>query len=130
MRPGDTRMIAPPAAAVDRIETAMRKARRGRLPGCIHLADVPVAVWCWQHPGRLWCPLCFAGIHVPTHTTVEEFGCDVCGDDLRTVDDLMLALTHRFDLDELVPIGRGRFAAVGPVIIGGWAECAECAEVG
>ena len=126
---GDARQIAPPVAHADRINTAMRKARRGHLPGCIHLADQPIAVWCWQHPSRLWCPECFAR-HIPTHTTPQEFGCDICGDDMRTVGDVMLAMVHRFDLDELVPIGRGRFAAIGPVIIGGWAQCARCIEGG
>ena len=41
----------------------------------------------------------------------------------------LLALLQPIEVDALVPVGRGRVAAVGQVVFVGWGACVECFEV-
>ncbi len=68
------------------------------------------------------CPSCHLR-HAESHTDAEEYGCDVCGAHMPDTVDLSLIVTHPVEIDALVPIGRGRFAAVGYVVVGGWGAC-------
>ena len=118
----------PPAVGAV-IRKATRQIEAGRLMGCAHLEHDPVGIICWQHPTMVRCHDC-AKAHVDAHSQVEEHGCDICGGDMPTSATSLLALVQPVEVDALVPIGRGRSAAVGQVVFIGWGACVECfAEV-
>ena len=99
--------------------------RHGR--GCVHLVDHPVGSVCVIHPMLVRCLAC-AARHVETHTSAEEFDCDLCGEriDRFDADEMSLMLAHLVEVDTTVSIGRGRRAAVGVVALTGWAACPTC----
>jgi hypothetical protein len=103
--------------------------RSGRVSGCRHLEHSPVAVGCVMHPGTVRCLPC-AEAHTLTHTAAEEHDCDRCAGPLVTEDEHPAAvLVHTVEVDALVPIGRGRHAAVGVLVVGGYGLCAGCRGV-
>jgi hypothetical protein len=114
-----------PPAVGDVIRKAIRKVETGRITGCVHLEDEPVGVICWQHPTMVRCQAC-ASAHVKGHSVADEHGCDLCGEHMPTAASSLLALFQPVEVDALVPIGRGRVAAVGQVIVTGWGACVEC----
>lgn len=117
----------PPVGIV--IRKATRQVEAGRLVGCIHLERSPIGIVCWQHPTMVRCHEC-AQTHCEAHTVDEEHACDICGGHMPTMASSLLALLQPIEVDALVPIGRGRFAAVGQVVFVGWGACVECmAEV-
>ncbi len=122
MKAAETFLTSFPPAIDGKVDAVVRRARRGRIGGCTHLADQPVATVCLMHPTFLRCVAC-GERHAEAHTAVEEFGCDICGAHLPDADDLSLFLTHPVEVDALVPIGRGRSAAVGVIVVGGWGCC-------
>lgn len=121
---GDRAHVALPVELAVQVEAIVRRARRGRIGGCAHLDAVPVAMVCLLHPGGLVCPACYR-THSSTHTAAEEFGCDLCGAHMPTGTDMAVNLARTVELDTLVPIGRGRSAAVGVLVVAGWGACRE-----
>lgn len=118
----------PPAVGIV-IAKAVRQIEAGRLVGCVHLEHDPVGFLCWQHPTMARCHGC-ASAHVGTHSDAEEHGCDLCGQHMPTAASSLMALVQPIEVDALIPVGRGRSAAVGQVVVIGWGACAECfAEV-
>ena len=107
------------------ITKALRRIEAGRLAGCIHLERNPIGVLCWQHPTTIRCHEC-ASAHVETHSVDEEHGCDICGEHMPTATASLMALVAPIEVDALVPIGRGRSAAVGQVVVIGWGACVKC----
>lgn len=120
-RLGQRALIALPPMVQAEAERILARAARGRIVGCSHLDRMPIATVCLMHPAMLRCEHCHAQ-HAETHTEVEEYGCDVCGEDLRE-NDLALFITHPLEVDVIVPLGGGRSAAVGYVVLGGWGCC-------
>ncbi len=123
-RVGDRALVAMPAPIVERIDAIVRQVRRGRVGGCSHLEADPVGMTCVQHPSRIRCGACHLQ-HGKSHTITAEFDCDVCGKHMPTSTELAVNLAHSVEVDVLVPIGRGRTAAVGVIIVSGWGACAE-----
>lgn len=99
--------------------------RHGR--DCGHLEDEPIGAVCLIHPTLVRCAAC-AVRHVAGHTTSQEFDCDICGCRLDRFgdDELAVMLAHAVEVDCTVSIGRGRRAAVGQVVLTGWAACPSC----
>ena len=114
----------PPAVGVV-ITKAIRQIEAGRLTGCIQLERDPVGFVCWQHPTTVRCREC-AQAHIATPTVDEEHACDICGGHMPTSTTSLLALIQPVEVDALVPVGRGCFAAVGQVLFIGWGACVEC----
>lgn len=118
-------MVAHPAVLA-RIDAALRRVRSGRVSGCSHLERQPVATLCVAHPATVRCFTC-AAAHVAGHSRQDELACDVCGI-IPPADDPWDVLFSAFEVDAIVPCGRGRNAAIGIVRLYGWAICPSCRE--
>lgn len=118
-------MVAHPDVLA-RIDTALRRVRSGRISGCTHLERHPVATLCIAHPATVRCLTC-AVAHVATHTRATELACDVCGI-IPPAEEPWDVLHSTFEVDSIVPCGRGRYAAIGIVRLYGWAICPSCRE--
>ena len=110
------------------ITDAIRKIEAGRIPGCVHLEREPIGIVCWPHPTMVRCHTCSQG-HVKAHSDLDEHGCNICGQHMPIAASALLALIQPVEVDALVPVGRGRVAAVGQVVFVGWGACVECFEV-
>lgn len=122
VRAAGTLLAAFPPEVAGQVDAVVQRARRGRIGGCSHLDEQPVALICLKHPNMIRCMACHAR-HAETHTDAEEYGCDICGAHLPDAVDLALFRTHHVEIDALVPIGRGRSAAVGVIVVGSWGCC-------
>ncbi len=121
-RIGQRALVAHPPEVVAQVEAISRRARRGRISGCSHLDQHPIAGVCLQHPSMLRCLACH-GRHGEAHTAAEEFGCDICGAHMPDTVEMSLNMSQPIEVDVVVPIGRGRSAAIGVIVVTGWGAC-------